>query len=84
MQKTMKVYDIKDMIAHLMITIEKLDSGQITVQEAMVVSKLHNTAQGWLNYDLKNNVFPVEGMNHPGGVQKGLMITNKPQRHETT
>ncbi len=46
----------KSLFAHLMSTMEKLDRNEIDVAQASAVSKLHNTAQGWLNYELKRSV----------------------------
>ncbi len=46
----------KSLFAQLMNTMEKLDRDEIDVAKAITVSKLHNTAQGWLNYELKRTI----------------------------
>ena len=46
----------KSLFAHLMDTMEKLDNDEIDISKAVSISKLHNTAQGWLNYELKRTV----------------------------
>ena len=43
----------KSLFSHLLNTMEKLDRGEIDVAQASAVSKLHNTAQGWINLELK-------------------------------
>ena len=45
--------NVKSLFAHLMNTIERLDSNDIDVTQAGAVAKLHNSAQGYLNYELK-------------------------------
>lgn len=46
----------KTLFVHLLNTMEKLDRGEIDVAQASAVSKLHNTAQGWINLELKRSV----------------------------
>ena len=48
--------NVKTLFSHLMDTMEKLDRDEIDVAKANTVSKLHNTAQGWLNYELKRTI----------------------------
>lgn len=52
-----KLVTTNDLINHIVSTMDKLDSGDITVQHAITISKLHNAAQGWMAYQLmmKNN-----------------------------
>lgn len=50
------LFNTKSLFAHLMNTIEKLDRNEIDVATASAVSKLHNSAQGWLNYELKKSI----------------------------
>lgn len=59
MEDQKKEYEIKDFINQLAITIEKLDAGEITLQKAIAISKLHNSMQGWFNYELRENLLPV-------------------------
>ena len=46
----------KSLFAHLMNTMEKLDSNEIDIAQASAISKLHNTAQGWLNLEMKRAI----------------------------
>ena len=46
----------KSLFAHLMNTLEKLDSHDIDVAQASAISKVHNSAQGYLNYELKRTI----------------------------
>ena len=51
--KALKVKpNVSDLIDHVCTTMEKLDNGEITVQHAATISKLHTAAQGWVAYQL--------------------------------
>ena len=50
------LFNTKSLFSQLLNTLEKLDSHDIDVAHATAVSKLHNSAQGWLNYELKKAV----------------------------
>lgn len=64
MEEKNKVYEIKDLIAQLVKTIEQLDSGEITLQKAIAISKLHNSMQGWFNIELKKLLLPITSDNN--------------------
>ena len=43
----------KNLFAHLLVTLEQVSNKEISKEEALTVSKMHNTAQGLLNYELR-------------------------------
>lgn len=56
MKKPKYLLNVNQLFLQLMETLEKLENGEISVPEAVAISKLHNTAQGWIHLELKRSL----------------------------
>ena len=43
----------KDLFAHIAKTLEQVSKDEISKEKALTISKMHNTAQGLLNYEMR-------------------------------
>ena len=53
MKKPKYLTTTTELFSQLMCTLEALDEGTIDASRAHAVSRIHNSAQGWMNYELK-------------------------------